>query len=164
MLTPDEGYLMSAPYFEPDSSPFPVRQVVSQQRFDTLEDFIRGSNNFSLYFRYRVTDQLLAEAYGGAPPFRRFVQQHPERVAELRRLIEVAPERRPPNLTSHLRWQLQQRLDSTATLPPEASIWPKLYEAYQLMAELVDQTDPGVYRPDPHRQQNDGYDTWYLCR
>lgn len=103
--------------------------------FEDLDDFIKNSNNFFLFFTKK---SWVGKVYREAMVFDRFRKKYPEFEKELTNSIDIIMKDNPHYFSK--------------TLP-----WDKLYEAYKLMMPLVQETDPYV-------MINNKIDSRYLCR
>lgn len=97
-------------------------KIVPQIEFKTLKDFIERQNNFYAHF---LENNPFGEVRRDKPHFERFQQKHGDLETRLTR--EVTEARKANEKFS----------DET---------WKGLYEAYNLMSELVYKDDEGVRR------------------
>ena len=104
------------------------------RRFESLEDFIEGFNNFYMFF---LNDCPVGEIYRRIHPcFKRFQEQNLEMEAEVTR--ETV--------------KMYRESGRYGDLPNE-----KLWKAYKIMSKLVFRRDDSVVK-------NGEVDDWYLCR
>ena len=102
-------------------------KIVPQVKFDTLEDFINGNNNF--WNMFAVSHRSRADE----PFYKRFREIAPDLAARLEREV-------------HLSWEDR----SKKSLPWEKQYpWDKMWEAYKIMSNLVCLGDPYVHE-DSH--------------
>lgn len=104
-------------------------------QFKDLEDFKKNSNNFFLFFTEK---SWVGKIYRQTKVFERLVVKEPELVNELTNAIDGILKEQPHTFSPILPWK-------------------KLYEAYNIMCELVQETDPNV-------MINNKIDSRYLCR
>jgi len=91
------------------------------RKYHTLEDFIKGQNNFYLHF---IDDCYIGEIYRKRPHFRRFKKQYPRMEQEITKETVRAI-----------------RANPRCELP-----YKKLWEAYKIMSKLVFLDDEYVMR------------------
>jgi hypothetical protein len=91
------------------------QRIVPQVEYETLEEFVEGSDNFYLFFGSGFCSE---GAYRTRNAFKRFQEAYPELEREL-------------------------ALQVNSNSPPELP-WQKLFEAYKLMSQLVHEDDPHV--------------------
>ncbi len=96
-------------------------EVAPQTEFESLDDFIRGQNNYYAYF---LDDCDWGISHRERPPFRRFQEAHPEM------------ERKVTDATIRA-----LRAESRQKLPYE-----QLWETYKIMSRLVFVDDRSVMR------------------
>lgn len=104
-------------------------------QFKDLDDFKKNSNNFFLFFTEK---SWVGKIYRQTKVFARLSDKEPMLVKEL---------------TDSIDGILQERSYNFSPVLP----WEKLYHAYNLMTELVHETDPNVVI-------NNKIDSRYLCR
>jgi len=110
-------------------------EVVSQMEFATLDDFIKGSNNYYTHF---LGDAAWGKRF--TPHFKRFQEAYPE----MEREVTAATDR------AYNLWVEDSK--ERAKLPYE-----QLWETYKIMSKLVFVDDKYIMR--------DGKpDSWFLCR
>ena len=97
-------------------------KIVPQKKFETLGEFREGQNNFYAYF---LEDNPFGEVRRDKPHFKRFQQKHGDLEAILTKEVTTA------------RSTKKEFSDET---------WKGLYEAYNLMSEMVYEDDEGVKR------------------
>ncbi len=103
--------------------------------FKDLDDFKKNSNNFFLFFTEK---SWVGKIYRKALVFDRFTKAYPELEKELTESIDGI---------------MKLNTYSFSPMLP----WEKLYEAYQKMVPMVQETDP-------HVMINNKIDSRYLCR
>ena len=104
-----------------------MANIVQQIQFATLEDFIKGQNNYYAHF---WTGNSWAESRRIRPHFRSFQESHPEMEADLTKKVTEA-------CTSE---------------PPKRIPYEELFESYKLMSEFVFDDNPAVLKYiDPAR-------------
>lgn len=96
-----------------------MQGIAPQKRFDTLDAFVKGQNNFYAHF---TVGTLFAESKRVKSHFQRFKMMYPEMEMELS-LKVCGPARECP-----------------------LEVQEKLFRAYQLMSQLVFECDKGVQR------------------
>lgn len=87
-------------------------QIVTQKEYATLEDFVRGQNNFYAHF---LDDCEWGQLYRKSAHFKRFQKAHPDMETETTRAT-----------VSAIRVKPRQKLP-----------YEQLFEAYKLMSHLV---------------------------
>lgn len=104
-------------------------------QFKDVEDFKRNSNNFFLFFTEK---SWVGKIYRKTKVFSRLLDKEPLLVEELTNSIDGILKEQPHNFSPILPWE-------------------KLFKAYNIMTELVQETDP-------HVMINNKIDSRYLCR
>lgn len=100
------------------------QRIAPQIEFKSLEDFIRGQNNFFCYF---LEDCQSGEVYRRTAHFQRFQRAHPDLEREVTNETILAARNDPGK-----KWK---------RLP-----YNQLWEAYKIMSKLVFIDDPEVMR------------------
>jgi hypothetical protein len=129
-----------------DAGPGRVTRRAPQWAFSSSEEFIEVANNF--YLAFLIMDSMpdgFKDIYRKRPAFQRFAILFPEQLAELEALLETTGRK----------------------MGADNAI--RLHEAYQLMVQLVDCRDCGIYAPafwpaSPYIDEEQGFDLLYLCR
>ncbi len=101
---------------KPESLQLPPDKVAKLVRYETLEGFVEGQNNF--YFHFLPEGSFVGDIYKTQPHYRRFKALHPE-------------------LDSSLKAKLSQRKVGS-------DAYKELFKAYAIMSELVSVDDPHV--------------------
>jgi len=113
-------------------------KIAPQVEFKSLEDFVRDSNNFFLFF---LPDCWASQSsYRTKEAFLRFQKAHPEIDREISQATITAV-----------------RDDPTKSFPPKATPWEKLFDAYKTMSQLV-------FADDRYVMRDGKLDDWFLCR
>nr|MBI4156750.1 hypothetical protein [Candidatus Woesearchaeota archaeon] len=98
-------------------------QIAPQKEYKTLEDFIRGQNNFYAHF---LDDCQWGQVYRKTPHFKRFQEAHPEMEREVTgatvRAVRAEPRQKLP--------------------------YGQLWETYKIMSKLVFVDDKYVMQDD----------------
>ena len=150
-------------------------KLVPQYQFVTLDDFKKGCNNFYMHF----WEGQIGDLYRKKEAYQRFEAQHSEFITQLKEKYKKMSEEygaycREYDQNRQERFQEVAHLmteDKTLTWdnavekcktppiePKEEKPWNELYQAYQLMSQLV-------YETDRHVQRKAGIlDTAFLCR
>lgn len=92
-------------------------QIIKQKKFETIDNFMKGSNNFRAHF---LKGNPWGETRRANPHFKRFQQQHSELEKQTTDAMVAADQ-------------------NHGDLP-----YDLLYESYQKMSELVFDTDEGA--------------------
>ncbi len=145
-------------------TPMLESKLVPQIQYATVDEFRTGSNNFYFYFQ----EGQIGEMYRKREAYQRFEQQHPEFAKQLKEKCKKTSEEYGPYCREYeenrqarfqevvhlitedktLRWEDAVRKYDSPIEIKEEKPWNELYQAYQVMSQLVYDTDRSVRRED----------------